>query len=299
MLYFLQQALLGIHAGAIYALLAFGYVLVGGLLHRTNLAHGAVFAFCGHAMILAALFGWNVLWLTWPAAIAFGSAIALACSAILGAALSRHIFEPMSKSAPNTLVAATLGVAIVLMESSRIAARTRDHWLPPFLSTPLTFAQADGFSVTLTPNQILQCAVIFAVIAGVSIYLARSNFGRFWRAVADDPQGAALCGVKISGVFRKSSMLSASMAALAGILAALHYGNISFGTGLVYGLKVLFVTAAGSYASPMHAALGGFAFGLGETMWTGYFPSEWRDAWMLTFLTATLIFRHAANEDVI
>lgn len=297
MLYFLQQALLGIHAGAIYALLAFGYVLVNALLRRTNLAHGAVFAFCGHTMILAALFGWNVLWLTWPAAIAFGTAIALAYAAILGTALSRHIFEPLRAGAPNTIVAATLGVAIVLMEASRIAAGTRDYWLPPLLSGAVTFAAANGFAVTLTLNQIVGCAVVATLLAAGSLYLARSRFGRQWHAVADDPLAAAMCGVDTARIFRAASILAALFAAAGGILAAAYYGNISFGTGLVYGLKILFVTAAGSYASPARAAMGALAFGFGETLWTGYFPAEWRDAWMLAFLAATLVLRHSAQDE--
>ncbi|MCO5064918.1 MAG: branched-chain amino acid ABC transporter permease [Rhizobiaceae bacterium] len=292
MFYFLQQALLGIHAGAIYALLAFSYVLLNALLRRTNLAHGPVFAFCGHTMILATLFGWNALWLTWPAAIAFGSMIALAYAALLGMVLSRHIFEPLRASAPNTIVAATLGVAIVLMEASRIAAHTRDYWLPPILSAPLTFVESNGFRVTLTPNQIFGVLTVALLLGAGSVYLARSNFGRYWHAVADDPTAAALCGIDPARVFRKASVLSALLAAVAGTLAALYYGNISFGTGLVYGLKVLFVTAAGSYTSPPLAALGAFAFGMGETIWGGYFPVEWRDGWMLAFLAATLVLRH-------
>jgi len=297
MLYFLQQALFGIHAGAIYALLAFGYVLVNGLLRRTNLAHGAVFAFCGHSMILATLFGWNVLWLTWPAAIGFGTFIGFAYATILGAVLSRHIFEPLRAAAANTIVTATLGVAIVLMEASRIAAGTRDYWLPPLLASPITFARTEVFAVTMTVNQITGCLIILAILAASSLFLARSNFGRNWQAVADDPFAAALCGVDPPRIFRLASIFAALLAAVSGILAATYYGNISFGTGLVYGLKVLFVTAAGSYTAPLRAALGAFAFGIGETVWTGYFPSEWRDAWMLAFLTVTLVLRHSARDD--
>ena len=61
MLYFFQQVLNGLHASAIYALLAFGYALTNGVIRRTNLAYGALFAFSGQAMILVAVFGWYVL----------------------------------------------------------------------------------------------------------------------------------------------------------------------------------------------------------------------------------------------
>ena len=55
MLYFFQQVLNGTHVAALYALLAFGYALTNGVLHRTNLAYGALFAFSGQTMILVAV----------------------------------------------------------------------------------------------------------------------------------------------------------------------------------------------------------------------------------------------------
>jgi branched-chain amino acid transport system permease protein len=97
-------------------------------------------------------------------------------------------------------------------------------------------------------------------------------------------------------VFRRSVLGGALAATLAGVLAGLYYGNISFGTGLVYGLKVLFVTAVGGYLSPMRAAAGGAAFGLTESLWAGYFPVEWRDAWMFLFLVAMLVLIGAGRD---
>jgi branched-chain amino acid transport system permease protein len=69
-------------------------------------------------------------------------------------------------------------------------------------------------------------------------------------------------------------MAGSMAAALTGTLAALYYGNISFGTGMIYGLKILFVTAAGSYSSPLRAALGAACYGVGEALWTGYFQEN-------------------------
>ena len=77
MLYFFQQVLNGFHSSALYALLAFGYALTHGVLHRTNIAYGSLFAFAGQTMILAAVFGYQVLWLTLPASVAFGIAAGL------------------------------------------------------------------------------------------------------------------------------------------------------------------------------------------------------------------------------
>jgi branched-chain amino acid transport system permease protein len=296
MLYFFQQVLNGLHSGALYALLAFGYVLTNGILHRTNLAYGAVFAFCGQTMILTAAFGYQALWLTLFASLALGVVSALLYAALISHVLSRSVLEPLADRTPNAIVVTTLGILLVLSEASRIAADTHDLWLPPMLAQPIIFAQSATFTATLTLIQVLDCAFVLAIIAFAAWAFARSSFGRRWRAVSDDPKAAAMCGVDVRAVFRGAVLAGGLCAALAGMLAGLYYGNISFGTGLVYGLKILFVTAVGGYLSPPRAALGAAAFGMGESLWAGYFPLEWRDAWMYLFLVAMLLLIGAGRD---
>jgi len=296
MLYLLQQVLNGLHSGALYALLAFGYVLTNGILHRTNLAYGALFAFCGHTMILTAAFGYQALWLTLPAAIALGVGAALLYSVLISHVLSRSVFERLADRSPNAIVVTTLGILLFLSEASRIAADTHDLWLPPMLAEPVIFVQDAGFKVTLTVIQLLDCAAVVAVVALAAWLFSHSRFGRSWRAVSDDPKAAAMCGVDPRAVFRYAVLFGGLCAAMAGMLAGFYYGNISFGTGLVYGLKILFVTAVGGYLSPLRAALGAAAFGMAESLWAGYFPIEWRDAWIYLFLVAMLVLI-GANRD--
>lgn len=298
MLYFLQQILNGLHSGALYALLAFGYALTNGVLHRINLAYGAVFAFCGQAMILVAVYGYDVLWLTLPATLALGIAAAFVYAVLLSSILSWQVFEPLAARSSNTIVAATLGVLLVLMEFSRIAADTHDLWLPPLLSQPVVFAGSALFNVTLTRIQLVDCTVVAITLALASWLMARSSFGRKWRAVSDDPLTSELCGVDTRAVFRNAVLAGALCAALAGIMAGLYYGNIGFGDGLVYGLKILFVTAVGGFLSPLKAALGAAAFGISESLWAGYFPIEWRDAWMYGLLVAMLVLVGAGRDRI-
>jgi branched-chain amino acid transport system permease protein len=297
MLYFLQQLLNGLHSGALYALLAFGYVLTNGVLKRTNLAYGPIFAFAGQVLIIVAVFGWNVLWLTLPATVALGILLAFLYAALTASLLARSVYIPLALSSPNAIVVATLGVAIVLMELARIAADTRDLWLPPILAAPVMFLPSGRFPVTLTVIQVIDCVLAVAVIVLAGSALSRSQFGRSWRAVSDDPAAAAMCGVDVRRVFQAAVVGGALLAALAGSMAALYYGNISFGSGMVYGLKVLFVTAAGSYRDPSRAAAGAACFGIAESLWTGYFPIEWRDAWMFAFLAALLVLTRTGRED--
>jgi branched-chain amino acid transport system permease protein len=291
MLYFFQQVLNGFHSSALYALLAFGYALTHGVLHRTNIAYGALFAFAGQTMILCAVFGYQVLWLTLPATVIFGIVMAFLYAWLVGHILARNVLGPLAGTSPNAVVVVTLGVAIVLMELARISADTRDFWLPPMLAEPVVFASAGDFRATLTVIQLIDCAIVVLTILLGSLVLARSTAGRAWRAVCDDPRASAMCGINVPRVFHWSVVAGGLAAALAGIMAAFYFGNISFGTGIIFGLKILFITAVGGYDTPARAAAGAGAFGMAEALYAGYFPLEWRDAAMFGLLVALLVLK--------
>ncbi|MDW6024979.1 branched-chain amino acid ABC transporter permease [Mesorhizobium sp. BAC0120] len=291
MLYFFQQVLNGFHSSALYALLAFGYALTNGVLHRTNIAYGSVFAFAGQIMILAAVFGYQVLWLTLPATVAFGIIVAFLYAWLLSHVMARNVLGPLAESSPNAIVVVTLGVSMVLMELARISADTKDFWLPPMLATPVVFASTGNFQATLTVIQLIDCALVVLTILLASLVLDRTTAGRVWRAVCDDPHASAMCGINVTRVFRWSVLAGGLAAALAGVMAAFYFGNISFSTGLIFGLKILFITAVGGYETPSRAAAGAAAFGMAEALYSGYFPLEWRDVAMFALLVALLVLR--------
>ena len=122
-------------------------------------------------------------------------------------------------------------------ELARLAAETKDL-AAPSVAGPGGFASAPGFRVTLTTSSSSTAPCLCGRRAGRP-RVARSRFGRPWRAVRDDPQAAALCGVDVRARFHARGAAGALFAGLAGVMAALYFGNISFGTGLVFGLKIL------------------------------------------------------------
>ena len=287
--YFVQIILNGAHNGALYALLAYGYILTYQVTKRVNFAHGAVFAFTGQNLILFTAFGWNTLFLIFPLALGLGALVSALLSLATLWLLARTVFPPAVESAPNTMIALSLGVALSLGELARIGADTRDFWLRQFFAAPVEIIP--GLGARLTQIQLLNLAVIAAALAALEYFLRRSMTGRFIRAIADDALAAQMLGVKKSAVFTIAVTAGGSCAILAGILAACYFGNLGFGAGLVFGLKVVFISAAGGFSVPAMAAAGAFAFGLAESLWDGYFPTIYRDAALYLFLTLALAMR--------
>ena len=217
---------------------------------RANLAHGAVFAFSGQILVLGATTGYNVLWMTLPAALAFGALSSAVLTGIVLMVFAWTIIPRFIDRAPNMMITITLGIAIVLMEGARIGADTRDYWLPPLLNAQTQLFPMQG-APTLTALQLINIFTILLVIVAAEAVLRRTSAGRALRAVSDDPQAANLCGTDAANVRRNAVLAGGVLAALGGMLATLYFGNMSFGAGLTYGLKVLFITSAGGGIQPV------------------------------------------------
>ncbi|MXN46929.1 branched-chain amino acid ABC transporter permease [Shinella kummerowiae] len=289
MAYFLQQIANAVPVAALYATLAFGYSIAFAVTRRADIGYGALFAFAAQMFVLFAGFGWTRLWLVLPAALAFGAFIALAYAVGAGLVIGRHVMRPLAFSSDNTVVVAALGVVLVLMETARLASDTRSLWLPPLLATPVVFWNDAAFPVVLTVLQLANTLAMVAIVAIGHTFLARSAWGRRWRAVSEDRLAAELCGVDAASVYLSAYAGAALIASLTGILAVSYYGNMDFGAGLVFGVKVLFIAAIGGAGAPLLSALGGAAMGLAETLWGAYGNFLWRDLVIFSALVLLLV----------
>lgn len=289
MAYFLQQVANAVPVAALYAALAFGYSIAFAVTRRADIGYGALFAFVAQMFVLFTGYGWSRLWLALPAALAFGAALALLYGVGAGVVIGRHVMRPLAFSSDNTVVVAALGTVLVLMETARLASGTRSLWLPPLLGTPVVLWRDPAFPVVLTVLQLLNAAAFAAIVAAGHVFLARSAWGRRWRAVAQDRQAAELCGVDAAGVYLAAYAGAALVAGLTGILAVSYYGNMDFGAGLVFGVKVLFIAAIGGTGTPLLCALGGAAMGLAETIWSAYGDVLWRDPVIFSALVLLLV----------
>lgn len=289
MSYLLQQIANAVPLATLYATLAFGYAIAFAVTRRADITYGAIFAFSGHLYVLVAHFGWNELRLVLPAALAVGALAALSGGVATGMVSGRFIIRPLASVSPNAVIVGSLGLVLVLMEGARLAAQTRELWLPPLMKEPIVLWSGEDFPVTLTTLQCLSTAILLLLLGIGAVLLVRSTWGRRWRAVSEDSRAAEMCGVDARTVFVMSYAAAALMASICGILATSYYGTMDFGAGLVFGLKVVLIAAAGGHAQPIRAAGGAAVIGFAETLWAGYGPIVWRDLVIFGGLVAVLV----------
>ena len=287
----LQHLLSSLPLISTYALLATAYALVYGLIGRINLAFGEFAALGGLGATLGVTLGMAAGWRSALLGVALAAATALFVTVSHALAASRAVFLPLAGRTGQQALVATAGLAIALQEYMRLTQGSGTRWLPPLLNDPLVVARAPDFAVTVTPVALLVSAAATVVAGGVLALLARSPFGRSWRAMADDAGAAELFGVSRRRVYGQTLALACGMAGCSGLFITLFYGGMGYAGGTALGLKALVGAIAGGIGSVPGAMLGGALLGLAETVWSATLPIENRDIFVFSALAALLALK--------
>lgn len=289
--FLLQQIVNAATVSAVYGLIALGYTLLFRIIGRINLAFGD-FAMMGGVFTYIALLVLAAQGeLLTPLALGAALVAVTAVGAVYGAVSYQLVFRPLRRAATYAPIVATLGLGIALRELVRLTQGAQVRWLPPVYSETVVLWPGGGYSLTAVPGQALVIGLVLAVYAGIAWLLHRSVFGRRFRACADDPGMAALCGVAVGRVIAQTVALSTALAMFAGYILMVHYGGVDTASGYFVGFKALVAAVLGGIGSVPGAMLGGLLIGLLETFWAAYFSFEYRDVAVFTVLTLVLVFR--------
>jgi len=101
----LEQLVNGLMTGSIYVLIALGMVLIYGVMHVLNFAHGVLFMVGGYVCH----FFYTRLTGSYTAALL----LSMATLALIGAGIERSIFRPLQGNLRNQVIA-SLGLILVI-----------------------------------------------------------------------------------------------------------------------------------------------------------------------------------------
>jgi branched-chain amino acid transport system permease protein len=289
--YGLQQGLSALPSTAIYALLACAYALIYGLTGRIILSFGEFAALGALSAVVGAALLVSFAASTPASGLIGAFIVAILACALHGFAMGRVVLRPLERAQGQQVLIATIGLSIALSEYLRLAQGAGLRWLPPVFNEPMAVARAGRFIVTVTPLGLAVAAMGFAVTLGLVAMIARSGYGRQWRAVADDARTAALFGVDTRAVHDRALILACAASGMAGVIVTAVYGGIGFAGGFSLGLKALVGAILGGIGSPAGAALGGLCIALFEVLWSATMPLEQRDIAVYALLAVVLILR--------
>ena len=287
----LQQAFNGLMLGVMYALIAVGFTLFFGVLDVIHFSHGDIFmlgAFAGLS-VLAGLHAAGIGGGAVALALAFLASILI--TGLVGVAAERVCVKPLARSSPLMTLLATLSLGLVIRESVLIFyPRGADPKRFPQL-LPQGGFELGGVAVRYENLAIL--AIGFCAMVAVDLIINRTRMGAAIRAVAQDPEAAQMMGVNLDRTVDATFFIGSGLAAVAGILSGLYYGEVHFIMGITGGVIGFSAAAIGGLGNVYGAILGGLLFGMLQTTSAALIPrgSEFRDVVAFAVVMLFLIFR--------
>ncbi len=251
---FLQLTISGLTTGAIYALVALGFVLIYKSSDVINFAQGELLLVGAYVTY----FFIAQMGLAWP----IGVFLALAVAVVIGVVIERTVLRPMIGEPIISVIMVTIGLASVMR------AIVLAIWGPVPRSFPsfIPSGEIEILGAIVSIDRLFAIGIALLMLAIFTIFFRRSSEGIAMRAVADDQQAALSMGISVQRIFAIAWSIAAVTATVAGMLVA----NIVGVSGAIsaIGLRVFPVVILGGLDSIPGAIIGGFVIGLLEA-WTG------------------------------
>ena len=274
---FFQYLISGLAVGSVYGLVALGFVLIFKSTRVFNFAQGdlvMVGAYLGLAGLVTA---GAPLWLA--------SLGAVAGAATLGLGLQRVVFKPMLGQPLLTMVMVTIALSLILRSLTMIIWGPDDHAYP----VTLPRHTLDLWGVKVSTLDLIVMAVAGACVLAFALFFQRSRLGLHMRAMSEDAEAAAVCGVNANRVFTVALVIGTVTAALGGLLLA----NLQIVSPQLAEIGLLAFPAAivGGMTSIAGAVVGGLIIGVLGQLSTGYVDSDATDVVVYTAVLLVLLLR--------
>lgn len=282
-----QFILDGLRGGAIYAMIAMGFVIVYNVTGVINFAQGA-FVMLG--AMLAVTFYEIEMPLPTALRLIISVILAIGGTTIIGLLVERLTIHPARFSSPLTLIIITVGVFISLQGVALLVWGPDAHIYPSFTTLGMADKVFRVNGVVIKAQGFWIWGITTVVLILLAFFFEKTLIGKAMRACAINQRAARLVGIR----FDRMSLLAFGMAAALGALGGVIVAPLlrpSFDIGLNLGLKGFVAAIIGGLGSPLGAVLGGLLLGLLENVTAGVTKSGMRDIYAFVLLILTLLFR--------
>ena len=275
---FLQLTASGVANGAIYALVALGFVLIYKSSDVINFAQGEL-------LMIGAYLTYTTIeqfGMVWP----LGVLVAVLAAAGIGVLIQQLVLRPLIGEPVISVIMVTIGLSSLLRAILGAIYGTSPLPAPAFLPTdPIILPFTDA---RVGVDKIWAVALSLVLFALLTFFFRRSSEGIAMRAVADDQQAALSMGISVKRVWAIAWAIAAMTAAVSGILLMGIFGGVGGTIGRV-GLLVFPVVILGGLDSIPGAIVGGTTIGLLQAYAGGYMPPELGMGEVLPFIILLLI----------
>jgi len=246
----------GVFLGAIYALVALGFVTIFRATGVINFAQGSLLLLGAYVIgRLDDSIGF------WPAVLA-GIVAAALVSALVDVLLIRRV----RGADLGTLAILTLGVDILLLTEL-----TREIGTDVInIGAPWGDNVVEVAGIRVAESRVIAGAVALVLVAALAAVVKLTDWGIAMRSAAEDGETASLMGIRLNRVAAGAWALAGVLAAIGGLfLTSFPAAGVTGGVGLV-ALAAIPAVVLGGFDSPGGAVVGGLVIGVVSVLCAGY-----------------------------
>ncbi len=246
----------GMFLGAIYSLVALGFVTIFRATGVINFAQGSVLLLGAYAIgRLHDSIGF------WPAVVA-GILIAAAASVLVDMILIRRI----RAADLGTLAILTLGVNILL--STELTREIGTDVVS--IGAPWGSSVVELAGIRVPASRVIAGGVALVLVAALGAAVKFSDWGVAMRSAAEDGETASLMGIRLNRVAAGAWALAGALAAVGGLfLTSFPAAGVTADAGVV-ALAAIPAVVLGGFDSPAGAVIGGLLIGVVSVLCSGY-----------------------------
>jgi branched-chain amino acid transport system permease protein len=274
-----QYVLAGVVEGAIFALVAAGFVLIYQVTGIINFAQGQ-FVMIGAMTAAALATGGMPVWQAAP--------IAVVVAALAGALAYLLTIRPATLRGASgvTLIFITLGLDVAIRGLALFVWGTNGYSLQPFIA---------GSSIrigtgAMQPQALFVLGTDVLVFVALYLFFRHTYAGTAVRAAVANPPIASTFGVPLRTFAFLSFVAAAAIGGLGGVVIAPIPGA-QYDMGLTFGLAGFVAAVLGGLDSLPGALLGGFVLGIVEKVAGGLISTGWEQGIGFLILVLVLVLR--------
>jgi branched-chain amino acid transport system permease protein len=255
---FLQLTIQGIALGAVYALIALGFVIVYKATDVINFAQGEL-VLLGAYLVYA--FNQTAL----PFVVSVG--LAVVAMAGVGWGIERTVLRGMIGKPAFAVVMITIGLGIVIRQIVAALWGFDDR----LLGEPWAAARVQVGEVGVNVTSIVTIVATGGLLLLFFLFFRFTRAGVGMRATAVDQEAALAVGIPVQRVFAQAWMIAGATSAIAGLFLVAFPAALNPAVGFT-ALRAFPAAILGGLDSPGGAVLGGIVVGIVEVLVQGYQP---------------------------
>ena len=257
----LELVFAGTIRGALYALVALGFVVIYKSTGVINFAQGG--------LLLVGMYATYNAHITWGLPFWLSVVLAAALTALLGVLVERAVLRRMVGQPVFAVVMVTLGLLIIVQQ----VVPTIWGYDRLALGDPWGVRTVSLLGINVEVKDLWTLLMAAVVLVAFFVFFRFSRYGVAMRATAFDQEAAIAQGISARRVFALSWAIAGVVATLAGVMLAAGSGGVEPSKDII-ALAAFPAIILGGLDSPLGAVVGGFVIGLSQSLTSGYQPEH-------------------------